>query len=418
MARGERGGETGWGRVIEAKPGPIPEQWKHLDISTPFLRAALESPNPLRVDLGTGQSIPHLGPLVGMHSAIWIPLRARNCTFGLAMVAHAHAGANPNLDALRARADEIALAVGHHRDARRATLAAEELRALSSLSRAILCGVSADSILPQIARAARHHVQAEFVTLGGGSAPSASGEAWDGLDDWRILLHQEPLLRLWRRVFEEGREYDIVGEAIPARMGSVSEPSRATLDRVVAIPIEARGRTFGVLMAGFMASEDSNEDFARLESYALLAASALDREAARDERAACKKSLRQIIEDSRECLVAIDEKGIVREASRAAIALLPLPWVRPQEMLLEDFFSPAARSGRAMAQPDHFAGFRACTQQREPPVSPGSLAPSWRHRSLTSSLDDFRTWRPTWRPAWRWLWRWCGHVAGSFRESR
>ncbi len=38
---GERRGEAGWGRVVESKKGPIPEQWKHLDISTPFLRAAL-----------------------------------------------------------------------------------------------------------------------------------------------------------------------------------------------------------------------------------------------------------------------------------------------------------------------------------------------------------------------------------------
>ena len=58
--------------MIEVEPGPIPEQWKRLDISTPFLRSAVESQNPLRVelglDLGPGASISHLGPLVGMHS--------------------------------------------------------------------------------------------------------------------------------------------------------------------------------------------------------------------------------------------------------------------------------------------------------------------------------------------------------------
>ena len=340
---GDRRGESVRGRVIEATPGPIPEQWKHLDISTPFLRTAIESPNPLRVELGAGQSIPHLGPLAGMHSATWIPLRARNYTFGLAMVAHSRAGVNPNLDSLLARVDEIALAVRQYHDARRVKLAAEELRAQLRLSRAILCGVSAESILPQIARAARQHVQAEFVTLGGGIAPPASAEAWDGQDDWRSLLQQEPVMQLWRRAFEEGRESDIVGEAIPAHAISVSEPSSPALDRVVAIPIEARSRTFGVLMAGFLASEDSGEDYARLEAYALLAASALDRELAREERVACKKSLRQIIEDSRECLVAIDDKGTVREASRAAVTLLFPSWGRPKEMLLEDFFSPAAR---------------------------------------------------------------------------
>src|ERR1700676_4397042 len=36
----ERRSESGCGRVVESTPGPIPEQWKHLDISTPLLRAA------------------------------------------------------------------------------------------------------------------------------------------------------------------------------------------------------------------------------------------------------------------------------------------------------------------------------------------------------------------------------------------
>src|ERR1700687_2448026 len=40
----ERRGEPGWGQVIESKRVPIPEQWKHLDISTPFLRAGVERP--------------------------------------------------------------------------------------------------------------------------------------------------------------------------------------------------------------------------------------------------------------------------------------------------------------------------------------------------------------------------------------
>ena len=81
------------------------------------------------------------------------------------------------------------------------------------------------------------------------------------------------------------------------------------LDRVVAIPIEVRSVTRGVLMAGLLRSEDSAEDFSRLESYALLAATALDREAAREERTASNENLRKVIEDSRECLILLDGEG-------------------------------------------------------------------------------------------------------------
>ena len=61
----------------------------------------------------------------------------------------------------------------------------------------------------------------------------------------------------------------------------------------MAIPIEVRGATRGVLMAGLPRPEDSGEDFLKLESYALLAASALDREAAREEQAASNEILRK-----------------------------------------------------------------------------------------------------------------------------
>lgn len=344
---GDRRGDSGRGRVVERSPGPIPEQWKRLDVSTPFLRSALESSNPLRVDLGAGQSVPHLGPLVGMRSAIWIPIRVGNYTYGLAMVAHARAGANPDMDLLLARADEIAFAVRHYHDANRSAIAAEESRALSGLSRAILCGVSADSVLPQIARAARNHLQAEFVELGRGPAPDASGEAWEGPDDCRSLLHQEPFIQLWRRAYEEGRESEITRQIIPVRIGAGTETSRAVLDRVIAIPIEARNRTVGVLMAGFLDSEDSREDFTRLESYALLAASALDREFIREERVACKRSLTQLIENSGECLLSIGQNGTVRDVNRAAVELLfadhKFSKGFSKEMLLEDFFSPTSR---------------------------------------------------------------------------
>ena len=97
-------------------------------------------------------------------------------------------------------------------------------------------------------------------------------------------------------------------------------------------------------MAGLLRSEDSGgEDFARLESYALLAASALDREAAREERTASNETLRKIVEDSGECLIIIDGEGKILESSRAAAMLLFTPWGRMDGTLLEELFSPMAR---------------------------------------------------------------------------
>ena len=342
----ERRGETGCGRVVESIPGPIPEQWKHLDISTPFLRAALENPEPMRVEFGRDDTIPRVGPLVGLLGAIWIPLRAGNRTLGLAMVGYAqsHAALHLDLQSLRARADEAALAIAHNRDVRKRERAAEEIRSLARLSRAMLCGVSVESILPQIARAARHHLQAEFVALGRQASSPALAEFWDGAEEWRAWVEQESVQHLWRRVLEFGNEMQLGREVLAPRTGSSRDEVQPALDRVIAFPIEVRHRTVGVLMAGLLPSEDSVDDMARLESYALLASSALDREAMREERAGWSGSFRRMVEESGEYLVFVDEEGRVCDASRAAKTLLQLDSMRTDELRIEDLFVPAARN--------------------------------------------------------------------------
>ena len=344
---GDRQGESGRGRVLERLPGPIPEQWKHLDISTPFLRSALDSSEPLQVEIGPNETTPQPGPLVGMRTAIWIPLRTRNHTFGLALVAHARHAAYADMEALRARADEIALAVRHQRDSRRMELASDEIRAQTRLSRAILCGVSADFIIPQIAHTARHHLRAEFVAVGRGSEPPVSGEGWDGPDEWAAAIRQGPLLQLWRKAYESGQASELAGESLPSRPGSPLDASQTVLGRVVAIPIEVRNRPGGVLMAGLEASEGSSEDISRLEPYTLLGACALDQEMARGERTSFKKLQRKMTEDSGECLVAVDAGGLVRETSPSGAALLFPQRRRREETQFEDLFSAEARSAVA-----------------------------------------------------------------------
>jgi len=79
------------------------------------------------------------------------------------------------------------------------------------------------------------------------------------------------------------------------------------------------------------------------ETTPVLAAPAHDREAAREERAACNEILRKVIEDSREWLVIIDGHGRIHESSRAAATFLFTPMKRINGTLLEELFSPLAR---------------------------------------------------------------------------
>lgn len=340
---GDRRGEPRSGCVVEAEPGPIPEEWKRLDVSTPFLRAALENPSPLHVELIARDAPPHLGPLMGMHSAIWIPLRERGRTIGLAMVAYARAPGRPDVEALRSLADEIMLAVEHQRNARRSDLAADEIRVRLRLSRAILSGVSEDSVLPQIARAARQCLQAEFVAVGRGGVPPLSGEGWDGAAGWRALLHDESVGNLWGTVFQSGRESEISAEEFGTFAGTAAEFPGPVLERVAAVPLHVRGETRGVLLAGLLPAEDPTEDLAQLESYAQLAASAVENELAREERAEAHRAVRKMVEESAECLLIIDKEGKILEASGAAAMLLFTPWGRRDGLALEELFSSVAR---------------------------------------------------------------------------
>jgi signal transduction histidine kinase/CheY-like chemotaxis protein len=340
----ERPGEPGVGRVMDRSSGPTPEPWRHLDVSAPFLRGALESAAPLRVELGPEESVPQVGPLIGMQSAIWIALRVRGSTLGLAMVAYAQANTTASLEALRAQADEISLAVSHYNDSRKYGRWAEELRAHGRLARAILCGVSADSILPQIARAAQQFAQAEFVVLARAETPPLLAEGWDGRSEWRTVLEQEPFLRAWRSVLAEGHQIKIGGDVLHVIPRNALDGPLAVLDRLTTIPVEVRNQTAGLLAAGFTAPENSSEDLVRLESYALLAACALEQEAARNERAQWTNCIHQIVKESSEWLLAIDEKGRIREASSVARAALGLDPKDTEGMLLEDLFASAGRA--------------------------------------------------------------------------
>ena len=339
----ERPGEPGVGRVVDASSGPTPERWRHLDVSAPFLRGALESADPLRVELGPEESVPQVGPLVGMRSAIWIPLRVRGSTLGLAVVAYAQAHTTASPEALRAQADEISLAVSQYSASRKYGKWAEELRAQGRLARAILCGVSADSILPQIARAARQFAQAEFVVLARAETPPLLAEGWDGRSEWRTVLEQEPFMRVWLSVLAEGHEIKMGGDVLRVIPRNAPDGPFALLDRLTAIPVEVGNQTAGLLVAGFRVPENTSEDFVRLESYALLAASALEQEAARNERVQWANWIHQMVEESSEWLLAIDEKGGIREASSVARAALRLDPKDAQDTPLEDLFASAGR---------------------------------------------------------------------------
>jgi signal transduction histidine kinase/ActR/RegA family two-component response regulator len=342
-----RRGQGRRGEVVEAIPGPIPAQWKQLDISVPFLRSAMESEDPVHVEFGSPQSLAQIGPLVGMHSATWIPIRTHKMALGLAMVAYARRGVEVDPSLLRRLADGIALSVAHGEDVQVQESGREELDSRLRITRAILAGVNTDSILGQIARLMRHYSQAEFVALGKLGEASEIGDGWDGSAEWRERLLQPPLLDVWGQVWEDGQAVVIAGDSCKARAALAGGQCFPNLGRLIALPVVVRGRIAGVLMAGLVKADNLDADLARAESHALLAATALDLEISRHERAAVAQSWRDLIEESQECLVSVDEKGNLWEVSPNARAAFFSDSELPGEARLENLFSPPARDAIA-----------------------------------------------------------------------
>jgi signal transduction histidine kinase len=75
----------------------------------------------------------------------------------------------------------------------------------------------------------------------------------------------------------------------------------------------------------------------------LRAASALDRETAREEQKASSDVVRKIVEDSEECLIVIDREGKILEASGPAAQILFAPWGRVEGTFREELFFVEAR---------------------------------------------------------------------------
>jgi signal transduction histidine kinase len=330
---------------VQSKLGPIPEQWKALDISAPFLRTALESSGPLRVDLVADEATPQLGPLTGMHSVIWVPLRAGHHTVGLGMVGYSHSPEklNLNMGSLRTLAEKIAISVQYPMFSMVKGDAGKDVKNQLRFFRCLQSDVHSDPVFRHIAQTIRNFTRADFIVIGDGNVFPVAGEGWDGAPELLPALGNESLLRLWCRVRREGRKAELSGEEAARISGPLKCFQQASLNYIVAIPMEVRNKTRAVLMAGFTRSKNADDDDSTLEYYVLLASAALERHAAREEQSASEKTLLKMVEDSTECLLMIDANGKILVTSRAASMQLFASWGRMEGTLLEELFFPVAR---------------------------------------------------------------------------
>jgi signal transduction histidine kinase/FixJ family two-component response regulator len=99
------------GRVIDVEAAEVPAEWNRLDPSVPHLKLVLEGQNPVVPGRGEVSGATAIPALRGFEGVLWLPLRARGRTVGLAMVASKAGQVAGDWGPLEALASELALAV-------------------------------------------------------------------------------------------------------------------------------------------------------------------------------------------------------------------------------------------------------------------------------------------------------------------
>ena len=335
------------GAVIEAGLGPVPDEWKRLDVSLPFFRTLLSSEHPVVEDLGESFGLSGIGLLAGMRRAVWFSLRMQERTLGLALVAYGRPPGVVNTEALRALADELTLAVAQRRDRDSCGLWRAQLAALSQLQRALLGGARAKQILPQVLSEARRHAHAEFVALGRTGEGPLRFEFFDGPREWLAPLEEKPLSDVWRTAMEESRLVEVGQEALRSCLPHAELLRTERLSCVVALPLEAGEDSLGVLLAGLTPEAKATAGLERLESYAALATAALREEHRRTLTGDAETAYRGLLDSSGEWILFVDREGVICDASRAAREHLGLTSARLGRLRLQELFSAPGREAVA-----------------------------------------------------------------------
>jgi signal transduction histidine kinase/ActR/RegA family two-component response regulator len=125
----------------------------------------------------------------------------------------------------------------------------------------------------------------------------------------------------------------------------------------------------------------------------------LDQEATRAERTGWVQSLRQVVEESSEYLVLVDEEGRIQDASREARTLLRMDAGRTEEALLEEFFVPSARNAVAgwrervtRCDTAHEPGLERLVTPLEAALTVGSVVRLHLRSTVEACGNDARRW--------------------------
>jgi signal transduction histidine kinase/FixJ family two-component response regulator len=305
----------------------LPKEWRSLSLEPPLPEELLLDHISVEQDLAGFPAKLLLGPLLGLRHALWTPVAGKEQVRGLILLGGKVRPAAQLRELAVSIAAELALALELQKQLNSANLRAADLLLARCILETCSAERSLDALLSRLAAECLEDTEmgpgpgAIFAVIGvlptqaANSGPSPQVEfRWRSGDaSWTRAVESEPLAKLWRRALE-------VRQMIGSEPPSACLP--ASLSRIVAYPLEARGQLLGVLVAGLPDQAASLDTLDRLELRALLAAFVLDRKRRLEEESARFLSEQALLGLLDEPLLLSDASGKITAFSRGAGDLL------------------------------------------------------------------------------------------------
>lgn len=297
-----------------------PPEWQVLSLEPPLPEKLLIQGKPMEQDLAASSHNPVFGQLVGLRRVLWIPIVGQCQVRGLILVGSRSKSPGSAFERANSVATELASTLEIQRQLRDGRIRSADLALTKSILEA-RPDTSADELLRRLAADCIRHSEggeglgATFAVIGALASPAVSASTplnfhWRrGNEEWTRAVTSDPVARLWRQALET---HQIVGSEPPE-----SWPE-ATVARIVALPLEAEGHLYGVLVAGLSAGTTSISTLERLKLRARLAAFVLHGKTHREQESRRAGTEQALLELVGEPLLLLNNSGQIVAASRGA----------------------------------------------------------------------------------------------------
>ncbi|HET7150972.1 MAG TPA: ATP-binding protein [Candidatus Acidoferrum sp.] len=297
-----------------------PPEWRVLSLEPPLPEKLLIQGKPMEQDLAASSHNPVFGQLVGLRRALWIPIGGQCQVRGLILVGSTSKSPASAFGRANSVAAELALALEMERQLRDGRIRSADLALTQNILEA-RSDTSTDELLSRVVVDCLRHsaggegLGATFAVIGALASPDASASTpldfrWrQGNEEWTRAVTSDPMTKLWRQALET---HQIVGGEPPETW------AQATVARIVALPLEAEGHLYGVLVAGLSAGAASISTLERLKLRANLAAFVLQGKKQREEQSRRAGAEQSLLEQVGEPLLLLDDSGQIVAASRGA----------------------------------------------------------------------------------------------------